>query len=160
MYRSIPEPATADRAIHLSGAVALSAALSVGLVLTTRDVALGLGVPAGWPWLLTGLQVTALWAAGTKRRWGWLLGAAVQPPWIVYAILTDQFGFIAGCAVSAAVQAYSYLRHTSAPPTRDQPSHAGFRLEGRGKASTRSSARPTVRVRGDRHEPELLPCPC
>lgn len=136
MPRPNPIPITGDRAFHLSSTVALSAGLSAGIVLTSWDVATRLGVPAWWPWLLTGLQVTALWAAGTKREWGWLLGAAVQPPWIVYALLTDQLGFIPGCAVSATVQAYSYLRRVSA------------------------AHRATDKVRRDRHEPELLPCAC
>jgi hypothetical protein len=61
-----------------------------------------------WPWVLTGLQVLALWAAGRGLRLGWLLGGTVQFPWIAYALLTDQIGFIPGCAVSAFVQLYSY----------------------------------------------------
>jgi hypothetical protein len=61
-----------------------------------------------WPWVLTGLQVLALWAAGRGLRLGWLLGGTVQFPWIVYALLTNQIGFIPGCVVSASVQLYSY----------------------------------------------------
>ena len=132
-YRQFPA-APAGRALRLSGAVTLSTGLSAGIVLTSSGAASTLGVPAWWTWFLTSLQVAALWAAGTKRRWGWLLGAAVQPPWIVYSMLTDQLGFIVGCAVSAAVQAYSYLRSTA-------------------------RARPTISVRRNRHESELLPCP-
>jgi hypothetical protein len=63
--------------------------------------------------LLTGLQVLALWGAGTKRWWGWLLGAAVQPPWIAYALLTSQLGFIPGCVISAVVQTHNFLRGRS-----------------------------------------------
>jgi hypothetical protein len=62
------------------------------------------------PWLLTGIQVLALWSAGRGRWWGWLLGGSVQLPWIAYAVVTTQLGFIPGCAVSAAVQTYSFLR--------------------------------------------------
>jgi hypothetical protein len=72
-----------------------------------------LGAPAYWAWLLTALQVLALWAAGQRRWWGWLLGAAVQPPWITYAVLTGQIGFIPGCAISMIVQAWSFV-HASA----------------------------------------------
>ncbi|MGH7511133.1 MAG: hypothetical protein ACREMZ_16965 [Gemmatimonadales bacterium] len=68
-----------------------------------------LGAPRYWPWLLTGLQVMALWSAGKGRWWGWLLGGSVQVPWIVYAVVTTQLGFIPGCAVSAAVQTHSFL---------------------------------------------------
>jgi hypothetical protein len=160
MFRPAPAPSTGSNAIRLTGAVALSAGLSAGIVLTSLGAATRLGVPDWWPWLLTGLQVTALWAAGTKRWWGWLLGASVQAPWIAYAVLTDQLGFIPGCAVSAAVQAYSYLRQASAAPRHPGPSRTTLGLEGLGKTRARLSAGPTGTANGDRHEPELLPCPC
>jgi hypothetical protein len=59
---------------------------------------------------LTGLQVLALWSAGRKLWWGWLLGGMVQFPWIAYALLTEQIGFIPGCAISASVQIVAFLR--------------------------------------------------
>lgn len=80
-----------------------------------------LGAPGWWSWLLTGTQVVALWAAGTSRGWGWILGAAVQLPWIAYAVLTGQFGFIPGCAVSAAVQTASFVRHGHGPVVLPMP---------------------------------------
>lgn len=80
-----------------------------------------LGAPQYWPWLLTGLQVLALWSAGTRQWWGWLLGASVQPPWIAYAVLTGQFGFIPGCAISAAVQTYSFLHAKNANQREPNP---------------------------------------
>jgi hypothetical protein len=72
-----------------------------------------------WPWVLTGLQVLALWAAGRGLRFGWLLGGLVQFPWIVYALLTNQIGFIPGCVVSACVQLYSYAA-AAAPREREE----------------------------------------
>lgn len=100
---------------RLTGVAAGSLLVSVSVVVSALNVHSALGAPLYWPWLLTGLQVLALWSAGTRRWWGWLLGAAVQPPWIAYALVTGQIGFIPGCAISAAVQAYSFLR---ADPTR------------------------------------------
>jgi hypothetical protein len=94
--------------VSLTGSTMLSAAV-VGTGLATETA---LGVPRLWPWLLTGLQVLSLWSAGRARWWGWLLGASVQPPWIAYAVMTGQLGFIPGCAVSAGVQWRSYLRAT------------------------------------------------
>ena len=69
-----------------------------------------LGAPLYWAWLLTGLQVVALWAAGRRQWWAWLLGAGVQPVWIIYAIITGQLGFVPGCLVSAAVQVHNFVR--------------------------------------------------
>jgi hypothetical protein len=99
-----------ERSLRVAGAIALSTGISLAVVLSSWAVETRLGVPQWWPWLLTGLQVMALWAAGARRWWGWLLGAAVQPPWIAYALLTGQLGFIPGCAVSAVVQTYSFVR--------------------------------------------------
>jgi hypothetical protein len=96
--------------LRLATSLGLSAVVTLGVVGTSGVIESRLGVPQYWPWLLTGLQVLSLWAAGGRRWWGWLLGASVQPPWIAYAILTGQWGFLPGCAISAAVQTYSYLR--------------------------------------------------
>jgi hypothetical protein len=103
-------PAPAGPGLQLALGALLSLATSGVLVATALAGESRLGAPGYWSWLLTGLQVLALWAAGRKRSWGWLLGAGVQPVWITYAVLTGQIGFIPGCAVSAAVQAYSFLR--------------------------------------------------
>lgn len=83
--------------------------LSILVVMTAAWTDTPLGAPPIWAWLLTGLQVLALRSAGTARWWGWLLGAAVQVPWIAYAVVTGQLGFIAGCAVSAVVQTRNFL---------------------------------------------------
>jgi hypothetical protein len=87
---------------------------SSGLVTTVLTTASGsdapLGAPAYWSWVLTGLQVAALWAAGTGRSWGWPLGTAVQPAWIAYALVTGQVGFIPGCMVSGTVQTVNFVR--------------------------------------------------
>ncbi len=37
-------------------------------------------------------------------------GGCVQLPWIAYAVVTTQFGFIPGCAVSASVQIHNFIR--------------------------------------------------
>ena len=91
---------------------ALFAASGLSLVVVAsgwRDES-ALGAPTLWPWLLTGLQVLALWSAGRRYWWGWLLGGSVQLPWIAYAVMTGQIGFIPGCLISASVQFYSSLR--------------------------------------------------
>ena len=93
------------------GTLVFSVTVTVALLASARLEPPRLGAPGVWPWLLTGLQVLSLWAAGRRRWWGWGLGASLQPPWIAYAILTGQAGFIPGCAVSAVVQAVSFLRH-------------------------------------------------
>jgi hypothetical protein len=102
----------------LAGALALSAAGCALVVWSSDSGESRLGVPAYWAWLLTALQVLALWAAGRELWWGWLLGAGIQPVWIVYAELTSQHGFVLGCLVSGAVQLRNFAR---AGQTRSRP---------------------------------------
>ena len=64
----------------------VSTTLTLSLFFSSMADQSRLGASQSWSWLLTGLQVLALWAAGTRRTWGWPLGASVQPPWIAYAI--------------------------------------------------------------------------
>jgi hypothetical protein len=97
----------------LAGAVIASFGVSIAVVASSARDDSSLGAPALWPWLLTGLQVLSLWAAGRRHWWAWLLGGAVQLPWIAYAVMTDQVGFIPGCAISASVQLYSFLDNST-----------------------------------------------
>lgn len=97
----------------LTAGIVASLGLSTAVLVTSARGDSALGALALWPWLLTGLQVLALWAAGRRLGWAWLLGGSVQGPWIAYAVMTDQIGFIPGCVVSASVQIYSFLRDSS-----------------------------------------------
>jgi hypothetical protein len=105
---------------RLTCAVLGSLGLSIAVVVSSVTNDSPLGAPALWPWLLTGLQVFSLWAAGRRHWWAWLLGGSVQLPWIAYAVMTGQVGFIPGCAVSASVQIYSFLHN----PTRTMRTEA------------------------------------
>ena len=105
---------------RLAGGVFASLGLSMAVLASSAQDESALGAPDYWPWLLTGLQVLSLWAAGRRHWWAWLLGGSVQLPWIAYAVVTDQVGFIPGCGISASVQIYSFLHNT----TRTTPSEA------------------------------------
>ena len=88
----------------------LSATLCLAVIVSSRSDPSELGSPVYWTWALTGLQVMALWVAGRGQAWGWMLGSAVQPGWIACALMTDQLGFVIGCAISTGVQLSAYLR--------------------------------------------------
>jgi hypothetical protein len=88
----------------------LAAALCLAVTVSSRTDPSEIGAPGYWTWALTGLQVMAMWVAGRGQAWGWMVGSAVQPGWIAYALLTDQLGFVIGCAISTGVQLSAYLR--------------------------------------------------
>jgi hypothetical protein len=114
----IAVPVLGPDGARIAGAAVASLIFSAVVVATALDNDTSLGAPHFWPWLLTGLQVLALWSAGAGRWWGWLLGCSVQLPWIAYAIMTTQYGFIPGCAASATVQLLSYARQPAPKAVR------------------------------------------
>jgi hypothetical protein len=109
-----------DSSRRLTAGLAGATALSIGLVVSAWGDETDLGASEMWPWLLTGLQVLALWSAGRRWWWGWLLGGMVQFPWIAYAWMTGQIGFIPGCAISALVQVFAFVRNSPANPARTE----------------------------------------
>lgn len=90
----------------------LCAVLCFAVTASSRIEPTELGAPVYWSWALTGLQVMALWVSSRGRAWGWMIGSAVQPGWIAYALLTGQPGFVIGCVISTGVQLSAYLRAT------------------------------------------------
>jgi hypothetical protein len=44
----------------------------------------------------------------------------VQVPWIAYALATGQIGFVPGCAVSASVQFFAFMRNHPAAKERTE----------------------------------------
>lgn len=67
-------------------------------------------IPQYWSWLLAAIGVSGLWLAGSKRALGWHIGLAVQVLWIVYAVATRQWGFIASALAFAAVNLRNLIR--------------------------------------------------
>lgn len=47
-----------------------------------------------WSFALAAIGIFGLWLAGKQIRAGWLIGLAAQVLWIIYALLTRQYGFI------------------------------------------------------------------
>ncbi len=92
----------------------LSATLCLAVTVSSRSEPSELGAPMYWTWALTGLQVMAMWVAGRGQALGWMVGSAVQPGWIAYALMTDQLGFVIGCGISTGVQLSAYLRANGA----------------------------------------------
>ena len=47
-------------------------------------------------WLLSIMSVAMLWLMGNKSRWGPILGLVNQAAWIIYEVITHQWGLMAG----------------------------------------------------------------
>lgn len=52
-----------------------------------------------WSWVLTLMGVSCFFLAGRKVWWAWYVGLATQVVWVAYSVVTQQWGFLAGCAL-------------------------------------------------------------
>lgn len=60
-----------------------------------------------WSWLLMAIGVLGLWLAGSHNKLGWMIGLSAQILWLIYALVTEQYGFI----ISAFAYGFVYLRN-------------------------------------------------
>lgn len=74
-----------------------------------------------WSWLLAAVGIAGLWLAGSNNRFGWAIGLVAQALWIVYALNTEQYGFILSALAYAAVYARNYARWATTPPEVEVP---------------------------------------
>lgn len=66
-------------------------------------------MPEYWSWLLAVLGVSGMYFVGKKTVWGWLVLLANEVIWVVYALVTKQYGFILMAIAYAIVYIKSYL---------------------------------------------------
>jgi hypothetical protein len=60
-----------------------------------------------WSWALTAIGVFGLYLAGRRVWWAWFVGLGAQVPWVIYAVDTEQYGFV----VSAFAYGWVYLKN-------------------------------------------------
>lgn len=58
-------------------------------------------------WFLAALGAIGVYISG-KNKWGWAIGVLYQVLWIVYAYVTQQYGFIGVCVVYAVLYAKNF----------------------------------------------------
>lgn len=56
-----------------------------------------------WSYSLAAVGILGIWLAGRKSLWGWAVGVGAQALWIVYALVTGQYGFIVSALAYAAI---------------------------------------------------------
>jgi len=71
--------------------------------------------PLTWSWLLVSLGAVGMWMAGRRMKTGWAIAIVNETLWIVYAIETAQWGFIAGALLYIAVFTRNWLRWSRDP---------------------------------------------
>jgi hypothetical protein len=62
-----------------------------------------------WSWVLAAIGVSGIFFVGQKTIWGWLILLANECLWMIYAIATQQYGFIFSAVAYAVVYVRSYL---------------------------------------------------
>lgn len=60
-----------------------------------------------WSIILAAIGILGLWLAGKKKSIGWAVGLFAQILWIIFAIVTQQYGFI----LSALAYGYVYAKN-------------------------------------------------
>lgn len=59
-----------------------------------------------WSWVLGIIGVTALVCIGRLRWWGWWLAFTNECLWVIYAVVTRQWGFIFAALCYGSVNFY------------------------------------------------------
>jgi hypothetical protein len=62
-----------------------------------------------WSWVLAAIGVSGIFFVGQKTIWGWLILLANECLWIIYAVTTQQYGFIFAALAYATVYIKSFL---------------------------------------------------
>ncbi len=47
-----------------------------------------------WSFVLAAIGIFGLYIAGKQIWWGWAVGIGVQALWVIFALATQQYGFI------------------------------------------------------------------
>lgn len=63
--------------------------------------------------MLAAIGICGIFVVGQKTIWGWWVLLFNECLWIIYAITTEQYGFIVGAVAYAAVYIKSYLHWKS-----------------------------------------------
>ncbi len=63
-----------------------------------------------WSWLLAFIGVSGIFLVGRKTIWGWLILCLNEMLWTIYALQTDQYGFIFMSTAYTIVYIRSFLR--------------------------------------------------
>jgi hypothetical protein len=63
-----------------------------------------------WSIALAAVGILGIYLAGRKNLWGWAIGTGAQVLWIVFALVTQQYGFILSALAYGAVYGRNWYR--------------------------------------------------
>lgn len=63
-----------------------------------------------WSIALSIIGITGIFIAGRKNMWGWFIGLSAQLLWIIFAIVTAQYGFILSALAYGWVYGNNWLK--------------------------------------------------
>jgi hypothetical protein len=66
-----------------------------------------------WSWVLAAIGVTGIFLVGRKTIWGWLVLFLNEVLWTIYAVTTEQYGFIFAAIAYGIVYVRSFLHWRS-----------------------------------------------
>jgi nicotinamide riboside transporter PnuC len=72
-----------------------------------------------WTISLALIGLIGLHIAGKKSQWGWCIGLCVQVLWIIFAIVSDQYGFILSALGYGFVNANNWRKWRKEQPKRE-----------------------------------------
>lgn len=61
-------------------------------------------------WALSATSGLMLWLMGNKSKWGPVVGLTNQVLWVVYTVITKQWGLLPGVVLYAAIHARNLYR--------------------------------------------------
>ena len=62
-----------------------------------------------WSIGLAAIGILGIYLAGRKNLWGWFIGFSAQVLWIIYALATHQWGFIASALAYGFIYGKNWL---------------------------------------------------
>lgn len=65
---------------------------------------------AVWSFVLAAVGILGIWLAGRKNLGGWALGVFAQVLWIIFAVVTQQWGFIVSALAYGAVYGWNWWK--------------------------------------------------
>lgn len=63
-----------------------------------------------WSVALAAIGILGLYLAGSKNLWGWVVSFAAQVLWIMFAVVTGQYGFVLSALAYGWVYGRNYIR--------------------------------------------------